>query len=167
MKTRIIVGLVVLTVSLWPVVSQAADCKKIIAKAGIAEYIVGPCSYGGVDYVWCLDTPVTGNLKSTWHIFANPDFNAWELTVPSGIPGIPVWDLWATWNLSVFETKKGDIITQANEIAHLDVYFTYGAISGTALITGGTGDFEGATGWIGWVVTESGGGELRGEVCTP
>lgn len=75
--------------------------------------------------------------------------------------------MWATWNLSVFETRKGDIITQANEIVHLDVYFTYGAISGTALITGGTGDYEGATGWIGWVATEAGGGAVRGVVCTP
>jgi hypothetical protein len=166
MKRQIFVTFLVIVVCMATSIVTADDCKKVIANAGVAEYFEG-CSYNGVDYAWCLDTPVTGNLKGTWHILANPDWNAWELTVPVGIPGIPSWDLWATWNLSVFETRKGDIITQANEIAHLDVFFTYGAISGTAFITGGTGNYEGATGWIGWVVTETGGGALRGEICTP
>jgi hypothetical protein len=166
MKTRILLGCLLLAVCLAPAVIEATDCKKIIANAGVAV-VPDACSYNGVDYFWCIDTPMTGNLKGTWHILANPEWNAWELTVPDGIPGIPSWDLWATWNLSVFETKKGDIITQANEIAHLGVYFTYGAISGTALITAGTGVYEGATGWIGWVVTEANGGEIRGEICTP
>jgi hypothetical protein len=146
--------------------ATAGDCKQIIANAGVAEYFEG-CSYDGENFALCIDTPVSGNLKGTWHILINPAWNVWELTVPDGIPGIPSWDLWATWNLSVFETRKGDIITQANEVASLDALFTYGAISGMAFITGGTGDYEEATGWIGWVLTETGGGALRGEICTP
>ena len=165
MKKKVFVAFLVLAVCLTVSNATAEDCKKIIAKVGPVEYL-DACSYNGMDYIWCIDSRVKGNLLGTWHIFANPDFNAWELTVPD-VLGIPGWDLWATWNLSVFETKHGDVVTAANEIAHLDVYFTYGAISGTALVVGGTGDYEGATGWVGWVITEAGGGELRGEICTP
>jgi hypothetical protein len=165
MKREFLTAVLVIAVCLAAPSVSADDCRKIIANAGVAVF-PDECSYNGVDYAWCIDTPMTGNLKGTWHILANPDWNAWELTVPDGIPGIPVWDLWATWNLSVFETKKGDIVTQANEIVVLDSYFTYGALSGTALIIGGTGVYDGATGWIGWVVTEADGGAVRGEICT-
>jgi hypothetical protein len=166
MKMRIFVAFLIVAVCLTASHATAGDCKKVIANAVTTVYL-DPCTYNGVEYMWCIDTTVTGNLKGTWHIFANPDFNGWNLEVPPGIDGIPVWVLSVTWNLSVFETKKGEIITQADEILNPDVYDTYGAISGLALVTGGTGDYEGASGWIGWVVTETGGGVLQGLICTP
>ena len=120
-----------------------------------------------MDYVWCIDTPVTGNLRGTWHYLSSPEDNFWELTVPDGALGIPSWTLQTVWNLSVFETRKGDIITQDNEILNLDVFPAFGALSGMAFIIGGTGNYQGATGWLGYVITEADGGELRGEICTP
>jgi len=167
MKSRVFVAFLILVVCLMVSHATAGDCKKIIANAVSTEYDLDGCTYNGVYYIWCIDTSVTGNLKGTWHIFANPDFNGWNLEVPDDIDGIPVWVLSVTWNLSVFETKKGNIITQADEILNPDVYDAFQALSGLALITGGTGDYEGASGWIGWVVTETDGGVLRGEFCTP
>lgn len=161
-----LVTFLILVVCLMVSHATAGDCKKVIANVGLSEYL-DPCTYNGVEYLWCIDTPVTGNLKGTWHIFANPDFNAWDLTVPTGIPGIPSWELYVTWNLSVVETKKGEIIAQANEILNLDVFDNFGAISGMVFVTGRTGDYEGASGWIGWVASETGGGVLQGLICTP
>ena len=166
MKKQIFVAFLVIVVFFAVSTATAGDCRKVIAKLGPATYL-DECSYDGVDYLWCIDTPVTGNLRGTWHYLSSPEDNFWVLTVPDGALGIPSWTIWTVWNLSVFETHKGDIITQDNEIINLDVFDTYGALSGMAFVIGGTGNYEGATGWLGYVVTEADGGELRGEVCTP
>lgn len=167
MKKNVIVGCVALALCLVTSMAFAGDCKKIIANAGPSIYLEPyACSYDGVNYIWCIDTPLTGNLRGTWHLMSAPDWNIWELTVPE-VLGIPGWDLWVGWSLMVIETHRGDIIAAENEVINLDAYNTYGALSGTASIVGGTGDFEGATGWFGIVVTEAEGGVMRGMVCTP
>ncbi len=166
MKKQMFVAFLVVVVCLATSTATAGECKKVIAKIGQATYL-DECSYDGVDYLWCIDTPVKGNLRGTWHYLASPEDNFWELTVPDGALGIPSWTLQTVWNLSVFETRKGDIITQDNEILNLDVFPAYGALSGMAFVIGGTGNYVGATGWLGYVVTEADGGELRGEICTP
>jgi len=144
--------------------ATAGDCKKISAGAGASNFYEG-CSYDGEDYLWCIDTPVTGNLKGTWRFMSRPDWNAFELTVED-ILGIGSWDLWVVWSLGVFETNEGDILTQETDLLNVDAYFNYGALSTMSYIIGGTGKYEGATGWLGYVGTETGGGVLRGEVCT-
>ena len=166
MKMRIFVAFLIVVVCLTASQATAGDCKKVIANIGLSDY-VGPCTYNGVEYTWCIDTTVTGNLKGTWHVFGNPDANYYELMVPEGSPGIPSWGFLVTWNVSVFETKKGNVFAQADEIIILDVFDAFGAFSGTALVTGGTGDYEGASGWLGWVASEADGGVLQGMICTP
>lgn len=146
--------------------ASAGECKKIIAGIG-ASILLEECSYDGEDYLWCIDTPVTGNLKGTWHFYSRPyDNGFYDLQVPD-VLGIPGWDLWVVWELNVFETKKGDIIAQGNDLLNVDAYFDYGALSSMSYIIGGTGKYEGATGWLGAVATETEGGVLRGKVCTP
>ena len=147
--------------------ATAQDCRPVFARVGVATYLDGPCYYNGEEYVFCVDTPLKGMLRGTWHFLSKPAWNIFELEVPDGTLGIPGWDLWVGWSLSVIETHQGDIIMQENEILNLDAYFNYGAISGMANIIGGTGRYEGATGWIGVVFTESQGGVLRGMVCSP
>jgi hypothetical protein len=165
MKKRLFVGFMVFALCLAVSSATAGDCKKVIAKVGAATYLDG-CSYDGEDYVWCIETRVTGNLVGTWHYYSRPLDNFWTHTVPD-VLGIPGWDVWLVWSLSVFETHKGDIITQENEIYNPIIYDTYGAICGMFFIIDGTGDYEGATGWLGFVATEADGGVLRGEICTP
>ena len=168
MKRQLFVGFLVFALCLAASSATAGDCKKIIAKVGAATYL-DACSYDGEVYIWCIETPVTGNLRGTWRFYSRPAFNAFDLTVPD-VLGIPGWNLWVAWSLSVFETRKGDIITQDNAILNLDVYFNPdwgGPLSGMTSIIGGTGDYEGATGWLGYVIVEAEGGVLRGVVCTP
>ena len=145
--------------------ATAGDCKKVIAGLGAADFYMD-CSYNGEDYLYCLDTPVSGNLLGTWRFYSRPDWNAFELTVEDEL-GIGSWDLWIVWALGVFETRKGDIITQETDLLNLEAYFTYGALVSMATIIGGTDNFEGATGWLGIVMTETEGGVLRGEICVP
>jgi len=165
MKKQLFVWSFLLALCLVASSATAGECKKIIANFGASSFYEG-CSYDGEDYLWCLDTPVKGNLLGTWHFMSKPDWNAFELTVPD-VLGIGSWDLWVVWALGVFETKKGDIITQETDTINLDAYFDYGALTAMTYIIGGTGKYEGATGWLGLVGTETEGGVLRGEVCTP
>ena len=145
----------------------AGDCKKVFARVDYGPFY-SDCSYGGMDYLWCSDSRVRGNLRGVWSIYANPEFNCFENTVPDGVLGIDGWDIWSCWNLSVFETKHGSLITQGNDYVNVNAYFTYGAFSSTLLIVEGTGKFEGATGWLGNIGDEvTGKGILRGEICTP
>ena len=166
MKKQLFVWSFLLALCLAASSATAGECKKIIAGVGASNYYVD-CSYNGEDYFHCIDTPVTGNLKGTWRWYSNPeDPNFVELTVPD-VLGIGSWDLWVVWSLSVIETHKGDIRSQGADLLNVDAYFTYGALSNTSYIIGGTGKYEGATGWLGVVATETEGGVLRGEVCTP
>lgn len=166
MKTRTPTLILLVLLCFTAFAADAGDCKDIIANVGPATYL-DTCSYDGIDYVWCIDTPLSGNLLGTWHYLSSPEFNVFELTVPDDALGIAGWDLWVVWSLMVVETKKGDIIAAENEILNLDTWGAYGAISGMARVVGGTDDYEGASGWIGFVITETNGGEVRGVVCTP
>lgn len=169
MKKQLFVGFLVFTLCLAVSSAIAGECKKINAKIGPATYLdeFDECSYDGVDYLWCIDTQVTGNLRGTWHFLSKPADNFFDLTVTEDL-GIPGWGLWVVWGVSVFETRKGDIITQDNAILNFNVYFTpFGGLSGMTAIVGGTGKYEGATGWLGYVITEAEGGVLNGVVCTP
>ena len=148
-------------------VAVADDCKKIFARVDYGPFVEG-CKYDGVEYYWCSDSRVRGNLKGTWHLYTSPEFNCFENTVPNGVLGIDGWDVWSCWNLSVFETKHGELITQGNDYVNLESYFTNGSFASTFFVIGGTGKYEGATGWLGNVGDEvSGKGILRGEICTP
>jgi hypothetical protein len=153
--------------------ATAGDCKKIIAGVGVGSMVSSPgdqhsCSYEGTDYIWCFEFPVTGNLRGTWYFYGYPAANGFfDPTVLDDDLGIPGWDLWVIYSLSVFETHKGDIVTQESEILSLDAYFTHGAFSSTASIIGGTDDYEEASGWLGFVGTEADGGVLRGMICIP
>ncbi len=171
MKKQVFVGFMVFALCLVVSSATAGDCKKIFARIGPATYLdeSDECSYDGEDYLWCIDTSVAGNLRGTWHFLSKPADNFFDLAVPE-VLGIPGWDLWVVWGLSVFETRKGDIITQDNAILNLGLYTNPewgGALSGITSIVGGTGRYAGATGWLGYVITEAEGGVLRGVVCKP
>lgn len=145
--------------------ATAGECKKIIADVKATDFYVG-CSYDGEDYLWCIDAPVTGNLGGTWSFYSRPEDNFIFETIPD-VLGIGSWDVLVVWALGVFKTHKGDILTQETDLLNLEAYDAYFALSSMAHIIGGTGEYEGATGWLGVVATETEGGTMRGMVCTP
>ena len=168
MRKLLLMVFVVTTLCLVSSGAVADECKQVFARGGGGDFYSG-CSYDGVEYLWCADIPMQGNLRGTWHIYSSPEWNGWEtLTVPDDALGIDGWDVWGFWNLSVFETKHGELLTQGNDFLNLNAYFTYGVFSSTFFVIDGKGEFEGATGWLGGVGNElTGLGILWGEVCTP
>jgi len=168
-RTAICSVLLIIALCLVASGPAAGECKKIQARVDIGPLYSG-CTYDSVVYEWCSDSRVRGNFRGTWHLYANPDFNCFVNTVEGDQLGTDIedWVIWSCWNLAVFETKHGDLITQGNDYVNEDSYFTYGAFSSTLAVIDGTGKYEGATGWLGGIGNEfTGQGILRGEICTP
>lgn len=68
----------------------------------------------------------------------------------------------------MYKTRKGTIFTEAAEQAHGDSFaWPPGvAITDFGWVIGGTGQYAGATGWIG-LFGDGEGGTGGGEICTP
>jgi len=128
-----------------------------------------------MDFEFCIDTPLRGTLRGTWHYYGPADNGVdWP---PLDVDGNPEFDpdpysaLLAGWALDVIETRRGMIWAQDNYVFNLNVMgneagFPFVAISS---ITGGTGHYDGAWGWFGTIADDAGGwrGFMRGEICTP
>ena len=146
----------------------AGECKPINVRVGPSTYL-DPCTYNGMDFEFCIDAPLRGTLRGTWHYYGPADnFVEWSDVVNDP----PVFSpFWAGWALDVIETNRGEIWAQDNYLFNLNVMgnkagFPFVAISS---ITGGTGHYEGAWGWFGTIADDAGGwrGFMRGEICTP
>jgi len=128
------------------------------------------CVYQGHEYAWCVDVIVWGTLTGTYHYYGNPE-TEYALAVPPGALG-ENWLFGATSALAVFETKKGEIFAQENVLFHYDAP---SSLVELLVITGGTGHYEGATGWMS-LITDFGYPQgsapdlftiLTGVICTP
>ena len=134
---------------------------------------------------------VFANLGEPGPILFDPDCNGWEncrstdvmgtlngvITDYSNISEL-IWldDTVVGLNEAVIETSHGKIYLDVRAIIY------WGAPDGGAAnanVTGGTGRYEGATGWLAyvtwagsedracWLSCEDGGGLIRGEICLP
>jgi len=112
---------------------------------------------------------MVGTLNGTW-LYYFPLENC-ELILPATKDGA-LWregkELWACWGLGVYRTRRGTIFTEAAEQTHSDSFSWPSGVAFTDLgwVIGGSGQYAGATGWIGLF----GDGESvtgGGEICTP
>jgi hypothetical protein len=162
MKCRLVNFIFVLLLSLVAVTAMAEQCKPVHAQLGQMVFHDPGCVLDGVTYYWCAERPITGTLNGTYYFYSAPEFNGWDLEVPDGAMGASWW-IAVSHEIAVFETQRGTLFTQESGVWH------WGAEEGWAThanITGGTGHYEGATGWIAsagsWDVMP-----LVGKVCTP
>jgi hypothetical protein len=148
----------------------ADECKSVYANT-MTPILLGACEFEGVQYGFCLDVPLTGTLNGTWHYYGPP--NNW-VDVPGvcgsdgpvPMPGFTGFS--AGWALDVLELNDGGIRAQDAYMLHWDVYFGGKfAFASISSIDSGTGKYEGASGWFGFVGSELDGGIIRGEICTP
>jgi hypothetical protein len=155
----------------------AADwCRPVHVRTGPAVYLP-PCELDGTLYDICIETPTRGTLNGVWHLYGVVnnwvDFpgpcidscgDAAPAPMPPGYAGIE-----AGWGLDVYETKGGEVWADDAWLFQWGAYFFQGKAVFTSVssITGGTGMYEGATGWIGFVGSEVEGGVIKGEICTP
>lgn len=152
---------------------KADRCQKVLFHVGAQPfYEKCPHPYKGpampTEELGCYISPMVGTLNGTW-IYYFPTENC-EFILPADKPGA-VWradkELWACWGLGVYKTRRGTIFTEAAEQAHSDT-FSWSSIAFTDFgwVIGGTGQYAGATGWIG-LFGDGEGGTGGGEICTP
>jgi hypothetical protein len=179
----------VLLICLTTGLAVAGECKPIRGQVGASVYLP-PCEYQGVEYEFCIETPVKGTLNGVWRYYGplgndgtsscqewQPplttsafdslvvELNACHIAGPQpGYSGMA-----AGWALDVFVTEEGELWAQDAYVFHYDTWFVGEefVFSTTSYITGGTGKFEGVTGWLGFVGSEVEGGIIFGKYCKP
>jgi len=110
-----------------------------------------------------------------------PDCNGYDTCGSAEVKGTPngIYTYYANWDSFlvsvddttlvfiddvVIETNHGEIFVEERGVVHL------GAPDGYVIhanITGGTGRYEGATGWWGNVTSYTGKSTMSGEICLP
>jgi hypothetical protein len=151
--TSLLMGLVCLTAS--PLAAE--DCRPINVRIAGPGVFIGPCSALGMDFDFCLDIPLRGTLNGTWHYY-NVDGNGLDIPVDPPYPSSSVF-----WALGAIETNRGDLYLEDITTIHWGVP---NAVVAILNITGGTGKYDGATGWFG-AIDDGEHGWVQGEVCTP
>jgi hypothetical protein len=166
MKRFVLYAAVIAVVGLVATAAMAGGCQPINVRIGPSTYL-DPCTYDGTDYLFCIDAPIKGTLNGIWHYYG-------EGGQVEAYPDSPYSSLWAGWALDVINTSRGTIYAQDNWLWNLSVLDLEGIKAGLPMvtistITGGTDQYEGASGWIGMILDDSGvwRGFMRGEICTP
>ena len=162
MKRHLVYYISVLMLSLVAATAMAEQCKPVQARLGEMVFHDPGCMLDGVTYYWCAERPTLGTLNGTYRFYSAPAFNGWDLEVPDEAMGTSWW-IGVSYAISVLETQRGTLFTQEAQVWH------WGEVEGWAShfsITGGTGHYDGATGWM----ASAGSWDsmaLVGELCTP
>lgn len=162
MKHHFLYFILVIMLSLVAATAMAEKCKPVHAQFGEIVFDDPGCILDEVTYYWCAERLALGTLNGTYRFYSAPAFNGWDLEVPDGAIGGSWW-IGVSYAISVFETEKGNLFTEESQVWHWDELEGWGSHFS---ITGGTGHYDGATGWM----ASAGSYDsmvLVGEVCTP
>jgi len=151
----------------------ASECKPVHVRVGPATYL-DPCVYQEIAFAYCIDTPLRGTFRGTWHYYGELDNGVyWP---PLDDDDLPLFDpdpysaFVAGWGLGAIVTNKGDVYIQDNYLWNLyaisDDHVPFVSVMS---IEGGSGKYEGASGWLGVIADDSGdwSGYMKGVICTP
>jgi len=136
--------------------SAEQTCRQVSSNVtDIGPPLAGPAMCG--DYDWCQYADVRGTINGRWWAYwdAEDEVYLWE---DENITSLAI-------NIDdVFETNNGDINAKEHGITNFDAFGSYAA---SIAVTGGTGMYEDATGWMTGTLTfgKKAGGTLAGEIC--
>lgn len=152
-KILVLAAVLLLVVGL---VATAADanqrCRRVNGNIKtLSELWEDPAVCDG--YEFCQYAEVTGTVNGLWWVYGN-----WEdIEEVAGGEGL------VNHLVSVMETNRGDVYADDMELGNLnapDGWVFHHAV------TGGTGKYEGATGWLaGWFSWETFRGKIGGKIC--
>lgn len=152
-----------------PAFSQDGDiqCKKIRGHGKVVDFQT-PC-LENPEFSFCIVQEVRGGLTGTWVSnqqdgWGDQDLAAAGLPVP---PDSPI--TWYIREFEVFSTKHGTVYGDSQLALDARIFDSGGGAAIPTVITGGTGIYEGATGWIVAVSTDELIEEftILGEICGP
>jgi hypothetical protein len=144
------------------------ECQDIRGAAKVVGVQVDPCQENP-EYYACYIQRVRGTLRGKWVSYQQPgwfdtDLRAVGLPVPEGSE--------VTWygrEFEVFSTKEGEVWGDMQTAFDIRIFDSDGGGALPTIVTGGTGIYEDATGWIVPVYTD---GTLNnftilGRICGP
>jgi hypothetical protein len=118
----------------------------------------------------CISVPVMGSLRGTWTFYWPTSGNAVDIKAEDH-PDEILWPagtyLQAYFGMAVYKTRLGHIYTRASGHTNSDAIPFSWPWATVETILGGTGHYEGASGWLGGGWDEANGGPLSGRICTP
>ena len=145
------------------------------------DYFQAPCEFDGTDYGYCFVSKMRGTINGTmveyfqddWVILLesleiipkNPHFIDAISTPPdAGDAG----GSWYNREFAVLTSKQGMIWGEAQYVADVRLY-DMGGFAIPMTVTGGTGIYEEAYGWVTWTFTDSTLSKFSydGRVCGP
>jgi hypothetical protein len=168
---KLISGMIACTICLGfaQIASASEQCRQINAKADFPNPLgeTEGCTFGGQDFDLCITGNVRGTIKGEWVAYF---LNEWFIIIEP--PDFPVpEETLANYNreFQVFTTDKGEIYGDAQYVFDIRIFDVGGGFVDPIIVTGGTGWYEGATGWIAAVFTDGAlsKAKLHGEICGP
>jgi hypothetical protein len=166
-----------LLVVLGAISSQTAvaeeNCKKVSAHGTLIGYEFD-CELNGEKYLYCPQMTLKGQSKGRWDAGVKEEWDFLSMNgavLQSGAVLPTPDDTYNFWGreFDVLKLKHGNIFAEAQYYIDARIYDVNSAFPWSMLITGGTGIYEGATGWILAVFEDSSfeKARLQGQVCGP
>jgi hypothetical protein len=166
MKRHFLYSILVLMLSLVAATAMAEQCKPVNGQLGAIDVFLEDdpeCKLDDMTFYYCIERPTLGTLAGRYRFYSAPWLNGWDLRVPRKSLGGVRWWIGVSYAISVFETQQGTLFTQETGVWHYDAEV---GLANHFNITGGTGHYDGATGWMAAAGTGYG-MTLVGELCTP
>jgi len=154
----------------FPVAFANADgnnCRNINAKAVLVD-IEADCEFAGIEYSGCFITKIKGTINGSWISYVKDE---WYVILED--LGVDTPDLaeesWYNREFEVFHSKQGTVWGNAQFILDWQSWTNDGGPSIPTMVEGGTGIYEGATGWINAIYLDAAleNFKVQGRVCGP
>ena len=143
------------------------NCRNINAHATLVDEGPG-CEFDSTTYDYCYIQKTKGNLNGSWVSYVMWD---WGVTLESlGVQTPPeAGESWYNRELEVFTTKHGMVWGDAQFVFDLRAFDSDGGPAIPTIVTGGTGMYEDAYGWITAIYTDGtlSNWRIYGRVCGP
>lgn len=140
-------------------------CRLIVARAAVEEF-QQPC-LEDPSFLGCYVQRIRGTFSGTWLSLFNEGWNADLRALGLPIPDDSPASIWAR-ETEVFISDRGTIFGDAQWVLDLRILPT-GGLTLTTVVTGGTGIYEDASGWIVQTAVDDTTERfsVRGRVCGP
>jgi len=165
MKQFILLLALLLVFPVAAVANGEDQCRNIKAQASLLDEHFD-CEYGGTDYDYCYISKIQGNFKGLWTTYVQ--FSWYEILEDLGVQ-TGTAESWYNREFEVFTTKQGTVWGDAQFVFDDRYFQSNGGTAIPTMITGGTGIYADATGWITLIYTDGTIANWRvyGRVCGP
>lgn len=143
------------------------DCRNINAKAVWTDF-QEDCMFDSIEYSACYTAEIKGTINGLW--FSYVQYEWYVILEDLGVQTPPdAIESWYNREFEVFTTKQGTVWGDATFILSWQFDTSDGGASIPTMVTGGTGIYEDAEGWINAIYLDAAMEtfELHGRVCGP